>query len=105
MNRREALKKLGIVVGGTVVGSQVLLMGCSSGRSDLSKTFSPENLKLLNEVGETIIPATKTAGAKAANVADFMKTIVTDFYTEEEQRVFAEGVIALNELAEKKYGG
>lgn len=104
MNRREALAKLGVIVGGTVVGSQVIFMGCKPGNQDLKGTFSPENLELLNEFGETMIPATNTAGAKAANVGEFMKTIVSDFYTDEEQKIFTKGVKALKQFAEQKYG-
>lgn len=92
------------MVGGTVVGSQVLFMGCAPGRQDLSETFSPQNLELLNAFGETVIPSTETAGAATADVASFMKTIVHDFYTDEEQQEFARGILRLNKEAESRFG-
>lgn len=101
MDRRELLKKIAILTGGVVVGGELFLSGCTSGAG--KATFSPEIIALLDEVGETIIPATATPGAKAAAVGEFMKVMITDCYTEEEQKAFNEGISKLQEVCQKMY--
>ena len=92
--------------GGTIFGFQACQNGQRQGNGlAQSGTFSDGNKALLNEIGETIIPATDSGGAKAANVADFMETIVNDFYTEEEEKIFASGIPKINQAARNKYGG
>jgi len=58
----------------------------------------------LDEVGETILPATKTPGAKAAHIGEFMKTIVNDCYEEDDQKIFHEGIKKLDDASDKKFG-
>jgi Gluconate 2-dehydrogenase subunit 3 len=103
MERRELLKMIAVLTGGAVIGGDVFLAGCKSKTTDAS-VFSVDNIALLDEVGETIIPTTTTPGAKATKIGDFMKTIVTDCYTEDQQKVFAEGIAGLNEACKKANG-
>lgn len=102
MNRRDLLKQIALLTGGAVIGGEVFLSGCKSGAA-AEKGFTAENIALLNEVGEIIIPATDTPGAKAAQVGEFMKTYVTDCYTEKEQAAFIKGIDDLNEACKKMY--
>src|SRR2546430_15732617 len=46
----------------------------------------------LDEVAETILPETKTPGAKAAHVGAFMALMVTDTYEDREQQIFRAGM-------------
>ena len=101
MDRRELLKKIAILTGGMVIGGEVFLSGCTTGAK--ASTFSPEIIALLDEVGETIIPATATPGAKAAAVGEFMKVMITDCYTEAEQKVFTDGIEKLQEVSQKMH--
>lgn len=103
MDRRELLKMIAVLTGGAVIGGEVFLSGCKTNTSG-GTTFSTENIALLDEVGETIIPATDTPGAKAAKVGEYMKTIVTDCYTEAQQKVFTEGMAGLDEACKKLNG-
>jgi hypothetical protein len=103
MERRELLKMIAVLTGGAVIGGDVFLAGCKSKTTDAS-VFSVDNISLLDEIGETIIPTTTTPGAKATKIGDFMKTIVTDCYTEDQQKVFAEGIAGLNEACKKANG-
>jgi hypothetical protein len=102
MNRRDLLKQIALLTGGAVIGGEVFLSGCKSGAA-AEKGFTAENIVLLNEVGETIIPATNTPGAKAAQVGEFMKAYVTDCYTKKEQDVFIKGIDDLNDACKKMY--
>ncbi|QJB37255.1 gluconate 2-dehydrogenase subunit 3 family protein [Chitinophaga oryzae] len=92
MNRREALSYVGILLGGTIVGANAFLAGCKpSVKKD--GLFSPEDMALLDEIAETIIPATPdSGGGKAADLAKFMSLIITDCYTENERNVVLKGI-------------
>ena len=96
MDRRQALKLTSIAVGGTVVGAELFLTGCKGNTAE-SVLFSEEVLALLDEIGETILPETdRSPGAKAAQIGLFMKDMVTDCYSEQEQPVFMKGIHTLN---------
>ncbi len=43
--------------------------------------FTAEDIAFLDEIAETILPATKTPGAKAAKTGAFMALMVTDSYS------------------------
>lgn len=103
MERRELLKMIALATGGVLVGGELFFSGCKSATSGVI-TFTPETITFLDEVAETIIPATSTPGAKAAQVGEFMKVYVTDCYTEEEQKVFMEGISKLDEACNKMHG-
>ena len=103
MDRKEAIKVMGLMFGGTVFGLQACRSGNKQNSGDMGHLFTEANKKLLNEVGETIIPATDSGGAKKANVAGFMQTIVSDFYTKEEQQLFAGGIPKLKEKSKSKF--
>jgi hypothetical protein len=73
MDRREAVKYISLLLGGTMVGANAMLTGCKT--DDGKLTFSDDEIALLDEIAETILPATSTPGAKAAKVGAFMTVI------------------------------
>lgn len=103
MDRREALSAIALLVGGTLVGAEAFLTGCkTTGKKE--GLFATEDIALLDEVGETILPATAASpGAKEAKIGEFMKVIVTDCYNEEDQKAFTEGINKLNDASEKQF--
>jgi hypothetical protein len=107
MNRRDAIARVGLLVGGTVIGAEAFLTGCKKSpeqRAAAAAEFSPETIAFLDEVGETILPASPASpGAKETKIGEFMKAIVTDCYEEKDQKIFYEGVSKLNDAAQKKY--
>lgn len=103
MNRREAVQHISLLLGGTIVGSTFFLSGCKT--ETKSKTeFSEDDVTLLGEVADTILPPTKTPGAKAAGVGKFMTVMVNDCYEEPDQKIFHEGISKLDEASNKKNG-
>jgi Gluconate 2-dehydrogenase subunit 3 len=78
----------------------VFLTGCKTG-AKADAGFTAANISLLDEIAETIIPATATPGAKAAQVGAFMKVMVTDCYTQEQQDAFMKGISTLDEACKK----
>ena len=107
MNRREALSSVALLLGGTIVGAEAFLSGCTNSEKNIGAAglnFSPDDISFLDEVGETIIPTTSSPGAKAAKIGDFMKTIVNDCYEPKDQTIFVEGMKKLDEASKKKNG-
>src|SRR5690242_9429896 len=102
MNRREAVQYISLIVGGTIVGSSSFLAGCTNS-TKTSMTFSDADVSLLDEVADTILPTTKTPGAKAAKVGQFMTVMVNDCYEVPDQKIFHEGLGKLNDESNKKY--
>lgn len=109
MNRREAISQVGLIMGGTIIGAQVFLSGCAPKKdaaalATADATFTPDNISLLDEIGETILPATPgSPGAKAAQIGEFMHVIVRDCYTDAEQKVFFDGIPKFHDAVEKQY--
>lgn len=105
MNRREAVSAVAVIFGGTMVGSGLFLTGCKTEPKRAYLTdFTADEIALLDEVGETIIPTTDTPGAKAAKVGAFMKIMVTDCYEEKNQKAFVEGIKQLGVASDKQFG-
>ena len=114
MDRREAVKRVTFMLGGmALVGSgSGLLTACSNAdRAAVAKAgatgaFTADDIALLDEISDTILPTTaKSPGAKAAKTGAFMALMVTDTYTPEDQKVFRDGMAALNEASKKANGG
>lgn len=107
MNRREALSSVALLLGGTIIGAEMFLSGCTNADKNIGAAglqFSPDDIAFLDEVGETIIPATSTPGAKATGIGEFMKTIVNDCYEDKDQKVFVEGMKKLDAASKSKNG-
>src|SRR5690606_27095850 len=59
--------------------------------------FTADEVALLDEVADTILPETSTPGAKAAGVGPFIAVMVADTYTERDQQVFKAGLGTLDD--------
>lgn len=102
MNRREAVQYISILLGGTLVGSNYFLAGCKS-NTGVSMNFKETDIALLDEIADTILPDTKTPGAKAAKVGQFMIVMVNDCYDAKDQKVFHEGMVKLDDFSKKTF--
>ena len=106
MNRREAISTVGFLVGGTIVGAEAFLFGCGSKASSpgLTGVLTVDQITFLDEVGETILPATSSSpGAKEAKVGGFMDVMLRDCYSPQDQKVFVDGITALDNASKTKY--
>lgn len=105
MNRREALNRVAWIMGGTVIGANLFLEGCTRKASkDLESLFEKDRIDFLGDIADTILPPTSSPGAKEAGVGEFIPVMVKDCYTEEDQKAFMEGLITLDEKADKDFG-
>jgi len=101
VNRREAIRRVGVLLGGVAfVGGQDLLAAVEKANSAVEHApgkFSAQDIAYLDEIAETILPATKTPGAKAAKTGAFMALMVTDCYSPAQQKVFLDGMRNVDE--------
>lgn len=91
MNRRELLTAVAALTGYAVMGGEVFLQ---SAQAASSLRLTSRQIHLLDEIAETIIPATDTPGAKAAQVGKFVEVMVRDCYTAAQQAAFLQGLAA-----------
>jgi hypothetical protein len=97
VNRREAICRVSALLGGVAfVGGKGLLAACERASFPLQEAtlgdFTAKDIAFLDEIAETILPETKTPGAKAAKTGAFMALMVTDSYRPAEQKIFREGM-------------
>jgi hypothetical protein len=101
INRREAIRRVSTLLGGVAfVGGNSLLAAVEKADTALEQAlgnFSAQDVAYLDEIAETILPATKTPGAKAAKTGAFMALMVTDCYSPTEQKVFLDGMRKVDE--------
>ena len=104
MDRRELLKMVALATGGAVIGGEFFLAGCKNKDVGIAQgAFSQGDIAFLDEVAETIIPKTATAGAKEAEVGKFMTVMVNDCYDEADQKIFHEGMKKLDDACNKMH--
>ena len=112
ITRREAIQRVSMLLGGTaLVGGSALLTGCrddkpetrAAARTNGTGTFSPADVAFLDEVADTILPPTRTPGAKAAQTGAFMAVMVTDTYDARDQQVFREGMRKLDQASQQMH--
>jgi hypothetical protein len=104
MNRREALSRVAILIGGTVIGGNLFLTGCK-GTTAVGFVLTAKEMSLFEEVAESILPETaKSGGAKAAQVGSFAQLMIRDCYSPEEQKAFTSGLSSLDEACEQLKG-
>lgn len=105
INRREAIARVTALLGGIAfVGGSNLLAAAEKARPAADAAvgeFSVQDIAFLDEIAETILPATKTPGAKAAKTGAFMALMVTDCYGPAQQKVFRDGMRKLDEACKK----
>jgi hypothetical protein len=103
MERRDILKASAIFLGYGLVGgaSIAVLNGCKADNStDWSPSFFTEDeIAILAEASERIIPKTDTPGAKDALVHRFMDEALQNNYKAEDQLKFKEGVAVFDALS------
>jgi hypothetical protein len=107
IDRREAIKRVGLILGGvTFVGGSTLLTACERERPSVAAggrvgQFTADDIAFLDEIAETILPETKTPGAKAAKTGAFMALMVTDSYDARDQKIFRDGMRTLDDASRK----
>lgn len=101
MNRREALRKSTLLLGGALSASTVaaVMSGCKAPMDPdwTPSTMTRDQAEIVAEVCERIIPATDTPGAKDALVHRYIDEFLTNIASPEEREVFTKGIQNLQE--------
>ncbi|MEO8910521.1 MAG: gluconate 2-dehydrogenase subunit 3 family protein, partial [Gemmatimonadaceae bacterium] len=111
ITRREAVLRVTAILGGVaLVGGSALLTGCraenanqTADTTNTGATFSTDDVAFLDEVADTILPATSTPGAKAAKTGAFMALMVRDTYHPDDQKKFRAGMKAIDDASQSTY--
>jgi hypothetical protein len=124
LTRREAILRVSALLGGgALIGQSALLASCTSTSSAVREdddpvtgitsvtdnvhpgtVFTPEEIALLDEIAETILPETATPGAKAAGVGPFMAHMVLNAYSPKQQAIFRSGLRTFEQRASSELG-
>ena len=103
MDRRQAIARVSALLGGTMlIASTELLAAMENKPSASTGSFSAADIAYLDEIAETIIPETKTPGAKAAKVGAFMAVMVSDCYRAPQQAMFRDGMRQIEAAMQRK---
>ena len=107
MDRRTAIHRIGILMGGTLSASTIagVLGGCTSGTGDApfkARTLTRGRDELVATLSELIIPETDTPGARAAGVHEFIDNMLTDWYDESEVDEFLAGLTDIERRAQER---
>lgn len=108
IDRREALRRVGALLGGLVSAPTVagVLGGCerTTGPNWSPQALTAAQNEMVDTIAEVIIPATDTPGASAANVNRFIDAMVEGSYLPEDRDRFLQGLDDLNARCEDDYG-
>jgi len=98
MERRDLLKMIVAATGAAMVGLPALVHA-QAPAAGAKHAFSAAEVGTLEEIAETILPRTKTPGAKDAGVGAFMAQFVADCYTAKQQAAFRAGLVEIDKRA------
>jgi glucoside 3-dehydrogenase (cytochrome c) hitch-hiker subunit len=108
MERREALRLMGAASVFSVLSSDLfaatLQEQFAANKPGTLRTLSPAQNEIVVAMSEVMIPATDTPGAKAAKVNEFIDLILTEWATEEEKKIFLEGLAEADRKANELFG-
>lgn len=105
MNRREALSRVSLMLGGTLSAPTLLAFDrwnqtAPGNRTNGVSILNEEQREIMARVTELIIPKTDTPGAIDAGVPAFIEVMLRDGYTKPVQDVFLAG---LGDLAGNRF--
>jgi hypothetical protein len=111
LTRREVMLSVTTLLGGTALigGDGLLAFSFDEHALDVATTqgtgeFTAEQVALLDEIAETMLPETSTPGAKAAKTGAFMALMVTATYAESDRQVFRAGLSQLDSACRALHG-
>ncbi len=107
MDRREALKRIGVLLGGTVSLPLVnaVLSGCEPSEAPWDpRTLTKTQDEIIQVITDMIIPRTETPGANDVRVNRFIDMILSDWAEDEDRIRFLAGFTQFSELCQKNYG-
>lgn len=88
LSRRGLIQRAILLAGGTLVGGVLTSCATTPEASPPGTYFSTDQLALLDEVSELMIPETDTPGARSAGVPQYMDRMIAQWGSRETQAQF-----------------
>lgn len=108
MERREVLRLMGAASVFSVLSSDVfaatLQAQLAATNAGTLRTLTPAQNEIVVAMSDAMIPTTDTPGAKAAKVNEFVDLILTDWATEEERKIFLDGLAEADRKSNALFG-
>ncbi len=108
VNRREALKRVACLMGGTISASAILAIekGYSATTSLASKPaiMRPPQMAIVSAVADIMIPRTDTPGAIDVGVPGFIDLMLKDVYKQKDRERYIAGVAEFDAAAQAEQG-
>lgn len=108
MNRKEFLKSTAATLGLAISASSMsaLFVACAQEAKLSWKPIflKPNQAATIAEIAETILPKTKTPGAKGLAVPQFIDKMVNDTFDKKGQEEFVKGLETFENQCDTKYG-
>jgi hypothetical protein len=107
MERREALRLMGaasVFFASSDPFTATLQAQLAANKSGTLRTLSPAQNEIVMAMSDVMIPATGTPGANAAKVNEFVDLILTDWATEDERKIFLEGLAEADRKSNALFG-
>ncbi len=103
MNRREVIRNVALMLGGSFSASTLKAMDkwdptTKPKINNATFSFTETQQKIVAEIAEIIIPKTETPGAKDVGVPAFIEMMLKDCYKEPEQQSFTEGLASMEKV-------
>ena len=93
MNRREAVKTTGVLLGGVLITSASLASCARDSRRAGAPVLNADDQALIEEIADTLLPTTSgSPGAKAAGVGPIINLLLTDCREPDEQKRVVDGL-------------
>jgi len=108
MNRRQALKSIGVAAALPLSSSELFALGlkahahvqaASSDDRYIFLSLDADESETLAVACELIVPETDTPGARSARVPEFVDAVLTGWFNEDERKLFLRGIRELDERA------
>lgn len=105
MRRRDAIAAISILAGRSLIPVPLFLQGCRAEETTGSLFFTQNELELLEQIADTILPETPgSAGAKAAGVGPFIDRYVADCLAADDQQVVRQGLVTIDDICREQFG-
>lgn len=108
ITRREALGRIGLLVGGALSAPTVsaILAGCRAERAPgyAFRALDRDAQTLTGTLVDLVIPDTDTPGARAAGVPEFIDKLLADWMDDGEREHFLAGLAEVDDRAQAAHG-
>lgn len=103
MNRREVIKNVALILGGTFSAPTLMAMNhwenvTKPNTNGVAFSLSETQQKIVVEIAELIIPKTDTPGAKEVGVPSFIEMMLKDCYKAPEHQSFLDGLTSMEKV-------